>query len=194
LKEIPQLYFHVSYSFHKWFLYYKEDFTLGLLNSLKEKLYRFERLWADNEEKVLTLIPEYLGASWPFKEIHVYCFESPEYHSVPCISDPVSINMSGENLQLLLLYLIHELVHSIMQFDQRFSHLSLDEQEAAAYFVGNKVLEDILGENAGSVIRIFTIPWPYDFPRIAKEYERKIDLDKNTVLSLINKGVIGKSK
>jgi len=122
------------------------------------------------------------------------CLESPEYHAVPCISDPVAINMSGENLQLLLLYLIHELVHSIMQFDQRFSHLSLDEQEAAAYFVGNRVLEDILGENASSVIEAFTIPWPYDFPRIAKEYEGKINLDQDTILGLINKGIIRESR
>lgn len=152
---------------------------------------QFEKLWADHEEKILILIPKYLGAPWPFTEIHVYCFENPEYYPVPCISDPVSINMSGDNMRLHLLYFIHELVHLIMQFDQHFSNLSLDEQEAAAYFVGNRVLEDVLKKDAHTIIEAFTISWPFDFPRIAKEYERKIDLDEDTVLSLIEKGVIG---
>jgi len=192
LEEIPQIFFHVSYSFHKWFLYHRGDFDFRSMDNLKNKVIQFEKLWTDHEEKALKSIPIYVGALWPFKEIHVYCFESPEYYAVPCISDPVSINMDGENLHLWLLYLIHELVHLIMQFDQHFSNLSRDEQEATAYFVGNTVLEDILGENAIPIIKAFTIPWPYDFPRIAKEFEGKINLEKNTILNLINKGILGK--
>lgn len=161
------------------------------MEDLKRKVFQFENLWAEHEEKALTLIPKYVGAPLPFREIHVYCFETPEYHSVPCISDPVSVNMGGGNLELLLLYLIHELVHLIIQFDQRFSNLSLDAHEAAAYFAGNKVLEDILGQDAYPVIKAFTIPWPYDFPRIAREYEDKINLNQDTVLHLVDKRVIG---
>ena len=188
LKEIPQLFFHISYSFHKWFLYYKGDFNPGYLRTLKDKVSLFETIWASYEKSILTLIPKYVGASWPFREIHVYCFENPEYYAVPCISDPLSINMSGGDLQLFLLYLIHELVHFIMQFDERFSKLSLDAQEAAAYFVGNRVLEDILGHDAHFAIEAFTVPWPYDFPRIAREYKGIIDLDQSTIRELIEQG------
>jgi hypothetical protein len=30
----------------------------------------------------------------------------------------------------------------------------------------------------------FTISWPYDFPKIAKEFENKINLDQDTILGL----------
>ena len=75
-----------------------------------------------------------------------------------------------------------------MQFDERFSKLSLDAQEAAAYFVGNKVLEDILGDDAHFAIEAFTVPWPYDFPRIAREYKGIIDLDRSTIRELVEQG------
>lgn len=187
---IPCVFFHVSYSFHKWFLYYKGDFNPDLLDGLKEKVYRFEKVWSIHEKTVLPLIPQYTGMQWPYTEIHVYCFENPDYYSVPCISDPVSINMTGENLELHLLYLIHELVHVVMQFDEKGSQLSLDAQEAAAYFVGNKVLEDILGDNAHPVVKMFTISWPYDFLRIAKEFKERINLDEDTILTLIEEGTL----
>lgn len=184
---IPRVFFHVSYSFHKWFLYHRGDFHPDTLNTLKEKVYHFEEMWTMYEKKVLELIPYYTGVQWPYTEIHVYCFENAHYYSVPCISDPVSINMTGENLELHLLYLIHELIHVIMQFDEKTCQLSLDAQEAAAYFVGNKVLEDILGDSAHCVIKSFTIPWPYDFLRIAQEFKEKINLDEDTILTLIEK-------
>ncbi len=187
---VPQVFFHVSYSFHKWFLYYKGDFTHELLDKLKDKVVQFEKLWMNHEKDVSTLIPRYVGAGWPFQEIHVYCFENAEYYPVPCIADPVSINMTGDNLHLFLLYLIHELVHVIIQFDHRFSHLSLDAQEASAYFVGNKVCEDILGDRARAVIELLTIPWPHNFPKIAEEFKGKIDLDEDTILGLIEKGIL----
>ncbi len=190
LEEIPQLYFHVSYSFHKWFLYYRGDFTPHSLDTLKEKVFLVEKMWRKYEEKVLTLIPEYVGVGWPYKEIHAYCFENPEYNPVPCISDPLSINMSGENLQLFLLYLIHELVHLITFFDERFSTISLEGQEVIAYFVANRVLEDILGDGASSVIELFTVPWPYDFPRIAEKYKGRINLGQRTILDLIGDGTL----
>lgn len=175
-------------------MYYKDDFTPRALDDLKEKVRQFENLWATHENKALMQIPDRLGAPWPFKEIHVYCFEGPEYRAVPCISDPVSINMGGENLPLLFLFFIHELVHLIMQFDERFSGLSLDEQEAVAYFTGNKVLEDTLGKDSQPIIEDFTIPWPYDFPRIVREYQGKIDLSQGTIIDLIEKKVLGRSR
>lgn len=190
LKETPHVIFHLSYSFHRWFLYYKGDFNPSFLDNLRNKIIQFEELWTDHEETVLTLIPKYVGAPFPFKEIHVYCFENPDYYSVPCISDPVSINMTGDNLQLSLLYFIHELVHLVIQFDESFSGLSLEAQEAAAFFVGNEVLQNILGDEAHPLIELFTVPWPYDFPGIAIKYRGRINLDKNTILNLIEKGVL----
>jgi hypothetical protein len=97
--------------------------------------------------------------------------------------------MTGEHLTLHVLYLIHELVHVIMQFDTRFSLLSLETQEAIAYVVGNKTLVDILGEKASPIIEKFTIPWPYDFPRIAQKY-KKIPVGKTTILELVEKGIL----
>ena len=187
---LPSVYFHISYSFHKWFLYHRGDFNPDLLNNLKEKVRSFEKLWTRHEDAVLTSIPHYTGIQWPYREIHVYCFENAQYYAVPCISDPVSINMTGKNLNLHLLYLIHELVHVIMQFDSRFSCKPLDTQEGIAYIVGNKVLEDILGRNSRPVIDLFTIPWPYDFPATAQKYKRKICLDNTTVLELLEKGIL----
>ena len=187
--SIPQVYFHISYSFHKWFLYHRGDFNPENLEPFKKKVHHFEILWTTHEEKILSLLPHYMGVQFPFTEIHVYCFENADYYPVPCISDPVSINMSGEQFNLHLLYLIHELVHVIMQFDTRFSTLSLDTQEAISYVVANKTLIDILGDEASPVIDIFTIPWPYDFPRIAKEF-KKIPIDETTILELIQKGIL----
>ena len=185
----PRVFFHVSYSFHKWFLYYKGDFNPDSLDTLKEKVHTFEKLWSNYEEKILKLIPEYTGVLWPYIEIHVYCFENAEYYPVPCISDPVSINMTGGPPELQLLYLIHELVHVITQFDTRFSHLSLDTQEAISYFVGNRVLEDIL-EDAWETIDLFTVRWPYDFVRIAEKFKGRIDLHQGTVLDFLEKGIL----
>jgi hypothetical protein len=98
--------------------------------------------------------------------------------------------MTGKNSNLHLLYLIHELVHVIMQFDSRFSLTPHDTQEGIAYIVGNKVLEDILGRNSRPIIDLFTIPWPYDFPATAQKYKRKICLDNTTVLELLEKGIL----
>jgi hypothetical protein len=187
--RIPHVYFHISYSFHKWFLYHRGDFDPLNLESLKKKVSHFETVWASHEEKVLTTLPYYMGVQFPFTEIHVYCFENADYYPVPCISDPVSINMTGDHLTLHVLYLIHELVHVIMQFDTRFSLLSLETQEAIAYVVGNKTLVDILGEKASPIIEKFTIPWPYDFPRISKKY-KKIPVGKTTILELVEKGIL----
>lgn len=186
----PHVIFHLSYPFHKWFLYYKGDFNPCYLNNLKDKVIALERLWNPHEKKILQLIPAYTGVQWLYKEIHVYCFQNADYYDVPCIADPVSINMSGENLELHLLYLIHELVHVITQVDARFTTLSLDTQEAIAYFVGNKVLEDILGDAAHAIIDLFTIPWPYDFCRIAQEFKGKINVDQDTVAALLEKGIL----
>lgn len=185
----PRVFFHVSYSFHKWFLYYNGDFNPDSLNKLKEKVHTFEELWSNYEEKILDLIPEYTGVLWPYTEIHVYCFENAEYYPVPCISDPVSINMTGEPLELHLLYLIHELVHVITQFDSRFSRLSLDTQEAISYFVGKRVLEDIL-KDARNIIELFTVRWPYDFVGIAEKFKGRIDLHQGTVLDFLEKGTL----
>lgn len=189
ISQIPQLYFHVSYSFHKWFLYHKGDFSPEFLDGLKEKVVQFEKLWAVHEKEILTLIPRYTGIGWPFSEIHVYCFENAEYYPVPCIADPVSINITGDDLHLFLLYLVHELVHVIIQFDDRFNHVSLDTQETIAYFVGNRVCEDVLKEKAHRVIELFTVQWPYNFSRIAEEFKGKINVDENTVRELIEKGL-----
>ena len=128
------------------FLYYKGDFDPRYLDRLTDNVVAFERLWSLHEKKILQLIPEYTGFQWLYKEIHVYCFQNAPYYDVPSIADPVSINMSGENLELHLLYLIHELVHVITQ-DTRVHQVSLDTQEAIAFFVGNKVLEDILNSD-----------------------------------------------
>ncbi len=187
---IPQVFFHVSFSFHKWFLYYKGDFAPDRLDNLKEKVKKFEQVWTTHEERILTLIPTYTGVLWPYTELHVYCFENAPYYPVPCISDPVSINMTGENLELHVLYLIHELVHVITQFDERFSKVPLDTQEAIAYFVGNKVFEDVLKDDAYPIIELFTIPWPYNFPKIAEQFKGKINVEEDTVLNLIEKGIL----
>lgn len=186
---IPEIIFHVSYPFHKWFLYYKGDFDPHFLDNLRKKVITFEKLWTAHEKKVLTLLPSYVGVGWPYTEIHVYCFENAEYYDVPCISDPVSINMTGDNLELFLLYLIHELVHVIIQFDSRFSRLSLNSQEAVAYFVGNKVLEDIM-EDPHPVIDLFTVFWPYNFVEMAAKFKDKVNLTGTTVLELIERGIL----
>ncbi len=186
---IPHIIFHISYPFHTWFLYYKGDFDPRYLDRLTDNVVAFERLWSLHEKKILQLIPEYTGFQWLYKEIHVYCFQNAPYYDVPCIADPVSINMSGENLELHLLYLIHELVHVITQ-DTRVHQVSLDTQEAIAFFVGNKILEDILGDAAHAIIDLFTIPWPYDFCRIAEEFKGKINLDQNSIVELLEKGVL----
>jgi hypothetical protein len=170
-------------------LYYKGDFDPDYLTKLKEKVVKLEQLWSLHEKKILQLISKYTGVHWLYKEIHVYCFQNAPYYDVPCIADPVSINMGGENVGLHLLYLIHELVHVITQ-NAPFCQASLDTQEAIAYFVGNKVLEDILGEAAHTVIDLFTIPWPYDFCRIATMYKGKINLDQYTVVALLEKGIL----
>lgn len=184
---MPRVYFHISYPFHHWFLYYRGDFT-GVLETLKGKVARFEALWAEHEERILALIPRYLGRGWPHGEIHVYCFENADYYDVPCISDPVCVNMTGENVHLFLLYLIHELVHVIMQFDSTFCS-SLEVQEGISYCVGNRVLTDVLGEDAHEVIAQFTTRWPYDFVRIKRDYEGRVDLDEYTVVELLERGV-----
>ena len=67
-----------------------------------------------------------------------------------------------------------------MQFDQHFSDLSLHEQEAA-YFVGNKVLKDILGENAGPVIDngvAYSSPWG-----ISRVFNFLVNIFKASILS-----------
>ncbi len=183
----PSLYFHVSYSFHKWFLYYKGDFDPVYCEELKRKVVLFEDLWKKYEDRILTLISQYTGAEWPYTEIHVYCFENPDYYDVPCISDPVSLNMKGENSDLHLLYLIHELIHVITQFDDRIKTLPLDTQEAVVYFVGNRILGDVIGEKAHTTIDLFTVPWPYDFCKIAQKY--KGINGEDTVIGLIEKGM-----
>jgi len=33
-----------------------------------------------------------------------------------------------------------------------------------------------------------TVPWPYDFPRIAREFKRIIDLDRSTIRELVEQG------
>ncbi len=185
----PRIYFHVSYSFHKWFLYHRGDFDPECLDSLKRKVIAFEALWTAHEDEILTLIPLYMGVGWPFTEIHVYCFENAEYYPVPCISDPVSINMTGEDLHLFLLYVIHELVHVIMQFHTTFSSASLRTQEAIAYFVANEVLSDVVSD-ASSVIKSFTIPWPCNFPQIAEEFKKKVNLEEHTALELLEDKIL----
>jgi hypothetical protein len=186
---IPCVFFHVSYSFHKWFLYHRGDFQPAYLDNLREKVCQFEKFWNTHEPTILTLISQYTGLQWPYTEIHVYCFENAQYYPVPCISDPVSINMTGEPQSLHVLYLIHELVHVITQFDDQGSSLSLDAQEAIAYFVGNRVLEDIVGKDAHPVIRMFTISWPYDFPKMVEQFKEKMNIDEYTIVDLIEKGV-----
>ena len=186
---MPHLIFHISFSFHKWFLYYKGDFDPDSLTTLKEKVVNLEQLWSPHEKKIFQLISDYTGAPWLYNEIHVYCFKNAPYYDVPSIADPVSINMGGENVGLHFLYLIHELVHVITR-DAPFCNASLDTQEAIAYFVANKVLEDILGECAHAIIDLFTIPWPYDFLKIAKMYKEKIKLDQYTAAALLEKGLL----
>ncbi|MGD2250244.1 MAG: hypothetical protein PVF58_17730 [Candidatus Methanofastidiosia archaeon] len=185
--KTPSLYFHVSASFHHWFIYHKGDFPPDILKTVHQKVRTFEPVWNQYEKDILYSIPHYTGVTFPYTEIHVYYFVNPSYRPIPCIPDPVCINMAGNpDINLILLYLIHELVHVNIQFCNQFNALSLTLQEVIAYTVGNQVLKDILKEKALPIIKSFTIPWPYNFPHIAQHYT--LDLTNTTILNLIKTG------
>lgn len=175
----PTIIFHISHGFHRWFVFTKGDFNVTDLRKLGKAVALFASFWTQFENKILDLIPTYTGAPWPFTEIHAYFFQAPPYSRFPCIADPLLIRVDDSN-EMNLLFMLHELVHHNIMLNQFYKNLSDEIHEITAYFVAAQVLRDILSDKAEDIITRFTQPWPYDFPRLVRQYGDKINLhDKN---------------
>lgn len=117
----------------------------------------------------------------------MYLFQAPTYASLPCIAHPMLIRLdeSDDSNEMALMFMLHELVHHNILFDEFYGALSDDAHEIAAYFVAAHVLRQILPDRADHIVAAFTEPWPYDFPRLVRQYADRIDLHGGNMKTIL---------
>jgi hypothetical protein len=84
---------------------FNPEYTKEDLKKLKEKCWRFERLYEEKIEKILKLIEKETG-EWERKFIPIYIIENHK-----SFSDPLTLKYRNDE-KLMIVVLIHELLHN----------------------------------------------------------------------------------